>query len=51
MKNNLVNILSNRLYPEGYERLTISELYNVRGGNSEDKSTSKESDVYDKREI
>jgi hypothetical protein len=38
------------LYFEGFEILNSIELHVIRGGNSEDKSKTKETDVYDTRE-
>jgi hypothetical protein len=42
--------LSNFTISEGFEILTIAEMWQIRGGNSEDKSKSKEVDVYDPKE-
>jgi hypothetical protein len=45
-----INNKSEKLYPEGFLELSISELNYVRGGFSEDRGSSKEKDVYDTRE-
>ena len=33
------------------EKLSIEELINVKGGNSADRTKTKETDVYDTREV
>jgi hypothetical protein len=36
--------------PLGFEPLTVSEMFKIRGGGSDDKSKTKEVDIYDTRE-
>ena len=50
MKIAITNIVKNEFGSKGIEELSIYELINVRGGNTEDKSSSKEKDVYDTRD-
>jgi hypothetical protein len=35
---------------EGIEILSITEMFHIRGGYSEDKSKSKDVDIYDQKE-
>jgi hypothetical protein len=50
MKTIKENKLNSTMCLSGIELLITSELQIIRGGNSEDKSNTKETDVYDKRE-
>jgi hypothetical protein len=50
MKDIVKNIGLKSNLTEGFEKLSLSELNNIRGGNSEERGSSKETDVYDKRE-
>ena len=40
----------NILKADGYEMLTLDELHSIRGGNSNDKTQTKEKDIYDRRD-
>lgn len=40
----------NIMFLNGIEILNNTELHTIRGGNTEDKSKTKETDVYDTRE-
>jgi hypothetical protein len=35
---------------QGFEELTVSEMFRIRGGGSDDKTKTKEIDIYDTRE-
>ena len=36
--------------PDGFEELTVSEMFRIRGGGSDDKTKTKEIDIYDTKE-
>jgi hypothetical protein len=35
---------------QGFEELTVSEMFKIRGGGTDDKSKTKDIDIYDTRE-
>jgi hypothetical protein len=51
MKTIIENKVNDKKYLVGIELLINTELHLIRGGNSDDKSKTQETDVYDKREI
>ena len=50
MKNIFNNIEINKSSLKGIEELSITELLKIRGGNSDDKTKTKETDIYDTRD-
>jgi hypothetical protein len=36
--------------PKGFEELTVSEMFRIRGGGSEEKVKTREIDIYDTKE-